>query len=196
MASQRSRMSAEERRESVLRAAIVEFGRGGYAGTSTAAIARRAGVSQPYLFRLFPDKRALFLGAVERCTDEIRRCFERAAEGLDDPEEVRDAMGRAYLELVSDRDLLMLQMQAYVAVHTAETEGDREFGERVRATWLRLWDSSRLLLGADDEEVSSFFGTGMLINVLLALGFPEGHRTWRACMLDPTAEQSERRGAD
>jgi len=55
------RMSAEERRESVVRAAMSEFAHGGYHGTSTEAIARRVGVSQPYLFRLFPNKQAIFL---------------------------------------------------------------------------------------------------------------------------------------
>ncbi|WP_406530887.1 helix-turn-helix domain-containing protein, partial [Streptomyces sp. I8-5] len=60
-----ARMSAEERRESVIRAAITEFARGGYSATSTEAIAKRVGVSQPYLFRLFPSKQAMFLAAVE-----------------------------------------------------------------------------------------------------------------------------------
>ena len=60
------RMSAAERRESVIRAAMSEFARGGYSGTSTEVIANRVGVSQPYLFRLFPGKKAIFLAAVER----------------------------------------------------------------------------------------------------------------------------------
>ncbi len=173
-------MSADERRESVVRAAIAEFARGGYAGTSTAAIARRVGVSQPYLFRLFPDKREIFLAAARRGTDEIRLAFERAAEGLD-AEAARHAMSSAYLELIEDRDKLMFQLQMYVAVQNAEAEGDAEFGERVRAAWVELWDSARLILGADDEEAGDFFGTGMLINVVLAMGFPPGHRVWAAC---------------
>ncbi|MGP4113273.1 TetR/AcrR family transcriptional regulator [Streptomyces sp. 4N509B] len=181
MARESIRMSAEERREAVLRAAISEFARGGYAGTATTAIARRVGVSQPYLFRLFPDKRAIFLAAATRCTDEIRICFERAAEGIDDPGQAREAMSRAYTELIADRDRLMFQMQAYVAVYAAEMAGDHAFGEEIRASWARLWDSSHLLLGADTEGTWDFMSTGMLINVLLSLGFPEGHRTWNAC---------------
>lgn len=76
-------MSAEERRESVIRAATSEFARGGYHGTSTEAIARRVGVSQPYLFRLFPGKKAIFLAASERCMADFVRMFEEAAEGLE-----------------------------------------------------------------------------------------------------------------
>jgi AcrR family transcriptional regulator len=74
-------MSAAERREAVLRAARIEFGAGGYAGTGTESIARRAGVSQPYLFRLFPSKKALFLATVDRCFDDLGELFERAAGG-------------------------------------------------------------------------------------------------------------------
>ncbi|MDT0443528.1 TetR/AcrR family transcriptional regulator [Streptomyces johnsoniae] len=173
-------MSADERRESVIRAAITEFARGGYAGTSTAAIARRVGVSQPYLFRLFPDKREIFLAAARRGTDEIRLTFERVAEGLD-PTAARHEMSAAYTELIADRDKLLFQLQMYVAVENAEAEGDTEFGERVRAAWVDLWDSVRLLLGADDDDAGEFVGTGMLINVLLAMGFPSGHRVWAAC---------------
>ncbi|MGP3971061.1 TetR/AcrR family transcriptional regulator [Streptomyces sp. 6N223] len=173
-------MSAEERRESVLRAAITEFARGGYAGTSTAAIARRVGVSQPYLFRLFPDKRAIFLAAARRCTEEVRRGFESAAEGLD-PQGAYEAMCRAYTDLIADRDRLMLQMQMCVAVHVAEEAGDREFGEEIREAWAGMWDSVRLMLGADEGLVGSFFGNGMFINTALALGFPEGHRVWTTC---------------
>ena len=60
-------MSAEERREMVLEAAVAAFALRGMAGTSTEDVARSAGISQPYLFRLFPTKKALFLALVERC---------------------------------------------------------------------------------------------------------------------------------
>src|SRR5215467_12230147 len=90
-----SRMSAEERRELVLDAAMIEFGIAGYVGTSTEAIARRVGVSQPYLFRLFPSKKALFLAASERCFPQVARLFEESAKGLTG-EEALLAMGAAY----------------------------------------------------------------------------------------------------
>lgn len=170
------RMTAEQRRESVIRAAIIEFARGGYAGTPTASIARRVGVSQPYLFRLFPDKRAIFLAAARRCTDEIRERFAAASEGLP-PAAAHEAMARAYNELITDRDRLLFQMQSYVAVATAEEEGDPGFGVEVRAAWAELWDLVASRLGGDDEA-SEFMGTGMLINTLLALGFRQEHRFW------------------
>src|SRR3954453_17817407 len=115
-----ARMSAEERRESVIRAATAEFARGGYHGTSTEAIAKRVGVSQPYLFRLFPGKKAIFLAAAERCTEDVVRTFEEAANGLKG-EEALHAMANAYTKLSAERpERLLMQMQMYVAVGAAE----------------------------------------------------------------------------
>lgn len=171
-------MSAEERRESVIRAAITEFARTGYHGTSTEVIARRVGVSQPYLFRLFPNKQAIFLAASERCLVDVRRIFETASEGLD-AEAAVHAVATAYQRLISeDPDKLMMQMQMYVAVAAAEAAGDHEFGRTVRAGWEVLWDTAHLALGADPDETTTFLAYGMLINTLVAMGFPADHRVW------------------
>ncbi len=75
-------MTADERREAVLAAARTAFAEGGYYGTSTDAIADAAGISQPYLFRLYGTKKELFIAAVRRCFRETLETFQRAAEGL------------------------------------------------------------------------------------------------------------------
>lgn len=172
------RMSAEERRESVIRAAMSEFARGGYNGTSTEAIARRVGVSQPYLFRLFPNKQAIFLAASRHCIETTTKVFADAAVGV--PEEHRlDAMGKAYHEMIhADPERLLMQMQTYVAVAAAEAAGDRAFGEEIRAVWLGLWDAVQDSLGTDVGETTQFFAYGMLINTLLSLGFTPEDRIW------------------
>src|SRR6185436_4062134 len=110
---QRTRKSAEERREDILEVAVRHFAIGGYNGTSTEDIAREAGISQPYLFRLFRTKRELFLACVERCHAQIARVFAEAA--ADAPAEDRlQAMGHAYEDrLLPDRHALMLQMQSH-----------------------------------------------------------------------------------
>jgi AcrR family transcriptional regulator len=177
MAKTSERMSAEERRESVIRASMIEFADRGYNGTSTQAIATRVGVSQPYLFRLFPNKRALFEAAVRRCMDDTRGAFLAAAEGLSG-KEARDAMGLAYVELINDRSRLLMQMQMYVSTAAAESVGEVEVGEMVRAMWLELWDSVAAAASMTQEEVTDFFATGMLINTLVAMGFPPEHRIW------------------
>ncbi|MFJ1973115.1 TetR/AcrR family transcriptional regulator [Streptomyces sp. NPDC087903] len=184
------RMSAEERRESVVRAATTEFARGGYHGTSTEVIAKRVGVSQPYLFRLFPGKKAIFLAAAERCVEDTIRTFDEASEGLAG-EEALHAMANAYTKVIAEHpERLMMQMQMYVAVAAAEQAGDHEFGETVRAGWMRLWDTVHLPLGADVNETTTFLAYGMLINCLVGMGFPPEHRVWEG--LYPSARLTGR----
>ncbi|MCW2502192.1 MAG: TetR family transcriptional regulator [Actinomycetia bacterium] len=171
-------MSAEERRGSVIRAAMSEFAHGGYKGTSTEAIARRVGVSQPYLFRLFPNKQAIFLAASLRCIDITRQVIADAADGVPQ-EEKADAIANAYKKLLlDDPESLLMQMQTYVAVASAEAVGDHEFGEAVRERWQEMWDTVHLALGADVDETKTFMAYGMLVNTLFSLGYPAGHRNW------------------
>jgi AcrR family transcriptional regulator len=169
-------MTADERRDEVIGAAIAAFARGGYASTTTAAIAEQVGVSQPYLFRLFPNKRAIFLAAALRCTNEIRERFAEVSVRTQGTA-AHEAMAEAYAGLVGDRDRLMFQMQMYVAVAIAEEAGDEEFALEIRAAWTELWDLVESRLGGV-AEASEFMSSGMLINVLLALGFPQDHRVW------------------
>src|SRR5215211_6519507 len=75
----RQRLTADERRTDIVAAAVRSFASGGLAGTSTEDIARLAGVSQPYLFRLFGTKRDLFLAAVGGPFDRIVDTFDAAA---------------------------------------------------------------------------------------------------------------------
>jgi AcrR family transcriptional regulator len=172
------RMSAEDRRESVIHAAIAEFAQRGYHGTSTEAIAKRVGVSQPYLFRLFPGKKAIFTTASLRCIEDTCQVFEEAAKGLEGEEAVR-AMANAYTRLIAEHpEKLQMQMQTYIAVAAVEAEGDSRFGETVRAAWMKLWDTVHLPLEADLDETTRFLAYGMLINTLMAMGFPTGHRVW------------------
>src|SRR4051794_40065996 len=110
-----ARKSAEERREEIVEIASRHFAEGGYHGTSTEAIAREAGISQPYLFRLFRTKRELFLVCVDACYAHVDEVFTEAAASAPVGAKL-EAMGHAYGErLLPDRHALMMQMQAYVA---------------------------------------------------------------------------------
>src|SRR5215210_9151724 len=97
----RTRRSAEERRRDIVRIAIAHFGLAGYNGTSTEAIAREAGISQPYLFRLFKTKRELFLACFDVVHERIHETFRSAAEGVP-KEDALEAMGKAYVRLLED----------------------------------------------------------------------------------------------
>jgi AcrR family transcriptional regulator len=165
------RMSAEERREAVLEAALPEFAAGGLAGTSTEDVARRAGISQPYLFRLFPTKKALFLALARRCFERISDAFTAAAGDLAG-EEALDAMGDAYHRLLEDRTLLLLQMQLYAACE------DPDIRVAARAGYKELWTLVERLSGMPYERVVEFFAMGMLMNVAAAMDLPAVDERW------------------
>ncbi len=159
-------MSAGERRELVLDAAMIEFGLSGYEGTSTESIARRVGVSQPYLFRLFSSKKALFLASVERCFSRIHSLFETAAGDLTG-EDAFIAMGSAYGALLEDRALLQLQLQMWAtACH------DDEIRDAARKGMSGLWQTAQAITGGDDQRVMQFMAGGMLLNVMAAMDLP------------------------
>jgi AcrR family transcriptional regulator len=162
------RQSAEERREQVLDAATREFAHRGYHAASTAAIAERAGISQPYIYALFPNKKELFLAAHARVITHLRSTFVNAALGLDTPEERLHAMGLAYQPLLeANPDGLLLQMQGHAAAR------DPEIGPEIAASFKSLYDDVLRVSGAPAAEVSLFFACGMLINITTALGLPE-----------------------
>ena len=114
-----TRLTATERKDDLLDAAMIEFAEHGYEGTSTEDIARRAGISQPYLFRLFGTKKELFKASVARCFRETLEMFQRAAEGQRG-EEALQAMGQAYMNVLENRVWLRAQMQAYAACEDPE----------------------------------------------------------------------------
>jgi AcrR family transcriptional regulator len=164
-------MSAAERREAVLEAAVAEFALRGLAGTSTEDVARRAGISQPYLFRLFPTKKALFLALVERCYQRIEDTF-MAAAGDRTGEEALEAMGDEYERLLDDRTLLLLQMHAYAACE------DPDIRAATRAGFKRLWSLAERLSGLPFDKIVSFFAMGMLMNVAAAMDLPAVDERW------------------
>lgn len=166
------RLSAAERKDDVLDAALVEFAERGLAGTSTEDIARRAGISQPYLFRLFGTKRELFIATVGRCFRETLELFQRAAEGKRG-EEALQAIGAAYMEqLETDRTWLRAQMQAYTA------SDDPEIRAVVRAGYGDLVAYVRRVSDADWPTVWQFFATGMLLNVLASMQVNDNPEPW------------------
>src|SRR3954452_9111933 len=127
------RKTAEQRRDEILDAAFVEFAERGYHGASTEAIARRAGISQPYVFRLFGTKKELFRVVTARCFRETLELFQRAAEGLRDGEAL-EAMGKAYIgQLSPDPIRRRAQMQAYAACDDPQIRATvrRGFGDLV-----------------------------------------------------------------
>jgi AcrR family transcriptional regulator len=156
--------TAEDRRETVLHVAERVFAARGLHGTPTLEIARAAGISQAYLFRLFPTKAELFLALVERCNERIQRTFvDAAAAARSEGADVLPALGQAYVGLLADRDLLLIQLHAHAA------SDDPLVRAEMRRGFSALVELVEKESGAPAEEISSFFARGMLINVLAAM---------------------------
>lgn len=170
-----TRQTADERRDAIIVAALHEFAQGGYSGTSTESIARAVGVSQPYLFQLFGTKRELFLAVVRHGFQRTRLVFQDAARRRPTDDQacsILDLMGLAYMRLLSDRDLLRVQLQAYAAC------GDEDVRRVVREEFAALYASVERDSGASKEEIHSFFAEGMLLNVAAALEIPGSPEEW------------------
>jgi AcrR family transcriptional regulator len=183
MSSLNTRHTAQERREAVFDVAAHEFARKGLHGASTDEIARRAGISQPYLFRLFRTKKDLYLETVGRKLEETYRVFEQASRGKSGEEALR-AMGDAYTELTAaDRDRILLMLQCFASCE------DEDVRTAVRAVWRDLVELVEQRSGAPAEEVSSFFADGMLLTVSMAMNLfeeptPWGDRLIGGCLAD------------
>jgi AcrR family transcriptional regulator len=172
MAAATERQTAEQRREQVLDAALTVFAEHGLSGASTDEIARKAGISQPYLFRLFHTKKELFIASTERCFRETLETFQRAGEGKTG-EAALEAIGRAYGELIrSNPNRLRGQMQTYAACD------DPEICAVARKGYGELVDYVERVSGVDSQRLSDFFARGMLINVIVSMDLLDADQPW------------------
>ena len=175
------RKTKAERREEILDAAIAEFAEKGLHGASTDEIARLAGISQPYVFRLFGTKKELYMAVVARCFRQTLEIFQRVAEGKRG-EDALLAIGQAYGELLeSDRIYLRAQMQAYAACE------DPEICAVVRNGYGDLVSYVERVSGVSSAELATFFSHGMLMNVLSSMNAPAedwGRRLVEGCKAD------------
>ena len=162
MTSTVHRQTADERRATVLEAATVEFARKGLHGASTDDIARAAGISQPYLFRLFGTKKELYLATSQRTIDHLYEVFAEASRGKTGMEALH-AMGDAYNVVMADRNRLMLMLKCWASCD------DQDICEAVRSSWRDLVDLAERASGDSPEAVSTFFSKGALLTILMGM---------------------------
>ena len=169
--STQTRATAAERREQIIDAAMAVFAEQGLHGASTEEIAKRAGISQPYVFRLFGSKKDLYKATVARCLRETLETFQKAAEGKRG-EEALQAMGEAYQALLLDRTRLQAQLQAYAACD------DPEICDVVRDGYGDIVTYVERVSGLPPARVSRFFATGMLLNVIASMNLHLSPEPW------------------
>jgi AcrR family transcriptional regulator len=160
------RLRADERRPLVLEAATGVFGERGYFGATTDAIAKAAGVSQPYVVRIFGSKEALFLAVLERALERLLDTFRGALAEVPagtSREELHHRLGAAYADLLTDRGLQLSLMHAFVL------GSDPAIGAAARRGFLEVYGVLRAEAGFSAGEATEFLANGMLLNTLVGL---------------------------
>ncbi|MER0247191.1 TetR/AcrR family transcriptional regulator [Streptomyces sp. HSW2009] len=171
--------TADERRETVLRTAIGTFAARGYYGTTTAEVAKAAGISQAYIYRLFPDKETLFVAVIEHCSRQMRETFADAAAQAtsSEPTRVLHSLGEAYARLIVDKNLLLVLIQAICAA------SEPAIRDAIRTAYAREVEYVRAVSGASDDDVQNFFARGFLCNAMIAMGADEVDAPWARTLL-------------
>ena len=171
---------AATRRDSVIDAAIAVFATSGYAATPVAAVAAKAGISQAYVFKLYPTKEGLFVAALEQCHERILARLEASADAAKDrsPAGILDAMGEGYARLIADKNLLMLQVQAQAACDVAS------IGATVRRGLAKAVLCAKTKSGADDKQVQQFMAFGQLCHLIVTTGLTELDDDWAKTLSD------------
>jgi AcrR family transcriptional regulator len=167
--------TAAERREVLIEAAVAAFAEHGFHGTPTTEIARAAGISQAYLFRLFPTKSELYVAAVDRCYQRLGDAMRAAAEDESAPgETVLERMGHAYAGLLQDPTTLRATLQAFAAA----SGEDLAIRDAVRRGYGDLVELIQRLSGARGDELRDFVARGMLMTVLAGMDAPAIDASW------------------
>jgi AcrR family transcriptional regulator len=160
----------EETRAIILDAARAEIRSTGYAATSMESVARRAGVSTKTLYRLIPNKAAMFEEMITERLDRFDSGVRlRACEGGDIESALREAM-IVCGELILDEEVIALQR-----VIVAESEKFPEIAEtfyikairrtqNTLANWLKAQDKRGLIAIDDADDADD--AAGMLLGML------------------------------
>ena len=77
--TRRTRLTAEQRRETILEAATEVFAASGYRAGKVSDVAARIGVTEPVIFQNFGSKAALFAAVLDRLADQVRASLDGLA---------------------------------------------------------------------------------------------------------------------
>src|SRR5580704_1917971 len=147
----------DETREVIYEAARHAFAGQGYAATSMEAVARRAGVSTKTLYRLIPNKAALFEGMV---SDRLDRFFTDVNLQADDDGGIEQALYVALMacaDLALDDEVIAVQRMALQETGKSSDLAEMFYRNAIQRTsaalagWLRL-QQKRGLIALDDVD--------------------------------------------
>ena len=156
-----------ETRQIIYEAARHEFAGNGFASTSMEAVARRAGVSTKTLYRLIPNKAALFEGMVSDRLDTFVSEVNLHAADHTDIEEALSAALMACADLTLDTEVIALQRMILQEAGKFSEIAGMFYANAIRRTtialadWLRTQQMRGLIALEDVEEAA-----GMLLGMV------------------------------
>ena len=157
---------ADHRREAVLSAARAEFAEWGYHGATTAAIAKRADISQSYIYALFQSKKDLFIACQRWNHRQLMGIIDTVAEAMD-PIEAQARIHRAYVEKIEHRHHFLFRLQA-----TAAAASDADIADEVRRSFIEGFERLAEVVGHDLDAVKSYIAVGLFSDVAMAIRLP------------------------
>jgi AcrR family transcriptional regulator len=176
----RTLSTAQDRRATVVSSAIAAFAHGGFHAVTIADVAKQAGISPAYVSKLFSSKTQLFTAALDECYRRIVDALERGAERAEDasPKAVLHAMGAAYAELIADRDLLTLQVNAQAAM------AEPAIAEAVRRGLAEVTRFAAARSRADAAAIQQFMAFGQLCHLLTVIGAFDIDDDWASMLTE------------
>src|SRR6202163_1944263 len=157
----------DETRQIIYEAARHEFAGNGYAATCMEAVARRAGVSTKTLYRLIPNKAALFEGMV---SDRLNRFISEVNLRAADHTDIEEALAAALIacaELALDQEVIGLQRMLLQEAGKFSDVAGMYYTNAIQRTavaladWLRV-QQKRGLIALDDIDEAA----GMLLGMV------------------------------
>ncbi|WP_339221755.1 TetR/AcrR family transcriptional regulator [Paenibacillus sp. FSL H8-0332] len=101
----------EDKKQKIMESALTLFAEYDYYRTTTAMVAKAAGVTQPYIFHFFDNKEDLYIAVLKRAYDRIHNTFMEVEAPAD---QLVGAMGASFFNLMqTHRSEVLMVMQAY-----------------------------------------------------------------------------------
>ncbi|MED4583529.1 TetR/AcrR family transcriptional regulator [Brevibacillus choshinensis] len=158
-----------DKKDQIIDQAVKIFGELGFYKTTTAQVAKAAGVTQPYIFHFFKNKEELFIAVLDRAVMRMKEGFSRVEGSADS---IIHNMGKTFQSIMAThRDEVLLVMQAHTIAETQIREHTKEVYRKIHRTIAERFQTA----GVSNAEVEAarFIATGQFIVVIEVLDVPE-----------------------
>ena len=142
------RMAAADRRRHLVESALRLFMEGSYRGTTTAEIARAAGISEPILYRHFASKRDLYLAVLEHVWAKTRETWQRKLDEAADACDAVEAIGKGHVSVRSPK----LQLAELWVQALGEASDDPELRRHLRGHMREVHEFVASLIRRGQEQ--------------------------------------------